>query len=100
MPTPRENQGHATAVLPEDVDYAESARRALKTILSVRGITYAQLAEKLSALGYAETEASIAQKVRRGSFQLAFFLQCMRAIGVSQVTLTVPTSQTPDAAHA
>ena len=81
-------------------DDTETARQAIKTILMRRNITYAQLASLMTAQGVEETETSIAQKVRRGTFQLAFMYQCMRAIGVSEVTLTVPTQHTPGIAKA
>lgn len=100
MRAPRKNQGPSESPPLDDADYPEAARRALKTIIGVRNITYAQLAARLTALGVPETEASIAQKVRRGTFQLAFFLQCMRAIEVSEVTLTVPTAGAADIARA
>ncbi|MHB9835089.1 DUF6471 domain-containing protein [Paraburkholderia terrae] len=99
MRAPRKNQGPPESSHLEDADFSEAARRALKTIIGVRDITYAQLAARLTALGVPETESSIAQKVRRGTFQLAFFLQCMRAIEVSEVTLTVPKAGAPTVAR-
>ncbi|NUX98892.1 hypothetical protein FSB64_40190 [Paraburkholderia sp. JPY454] len=71
----------------------------MKTVLSTRGITYAQLADRLSALGHVETETSIAQKVRRGTFQFAFFILCMKAVGVSRVSIDVPTGDSSNAIH-
>jgi hypothetical protein len=100
MPTPRKNQGQIAWSSPEDVDYGESARRALKSIVSTRNVTYAQLAERLADIGVLETETSIAQKIRRGTFQLAFFFQCLRALGIDQVTLTVPSTEPSRNAHA
>jgi hypothetical protein len=82
-----------------DLDYAEFARRSLRTVLSTRGITYAQLAEKLSAMGHAETETSIAQKVRRGTFQFSFFILCMKAIGVASVSINVPSANSSNTVH-
>jgi hypothetical protein len=35
-----------------------------------------------------ETERSIASKISRGAFSFAFFIQCMRAIGVEQVDVS------------
>lgn len=90
--------GGAPPTMP--FDDTETARQALKAILMRRNITYAQLAGLLTAQGVQETETSIAQKIRRGTFQLAFMYQCMRAIGVSEVLLTVPTEHTPQFAKA
>jgi hypothetical protein len=45
-----------------------------------RGLSYARLVEALAAIGVAETEASIKNKVSRGRFTHVFFLQSMVAI--------------------
>lgn len=99
MQTRLKTQGISVTTPSEDLDYTEFARRSLKTVLSTRGITYAQLAEKLSALGHAETETSIAQKVRRGTFQFAFFILCMKAVGVARISIDVPTADSSNAVH-
>ena len=67
--------------------YEERAKNILKSELKRRGMTYAQLAEKLSALGVADNERNLANKISRGSFTAAFFMMCMDAIGVRQVSL-------------
>ncbi|MDR6477412.1 hypothetical protein J2778_004917 [Paraburkholderia graminis] len=100
MPTPRKNQGQVAHLGAKDVDYGESARRALKTIITTRSFTYADLVERLAAIGVIETETSIAQKIRRGSFQMAFFFQCLRAMDIEQVTLTIPSAEPSRDAHA
>jgi hypothetical protein len=99
MQNRRKTQGISVTTVSDDLDYAEFARRSLKMVLSTRGITYAQLADKLSALGHAETETSIAQKVRRGTFQFAFFILCMKAVGVAHVSIDVPTADSSNAIH-
>ena len=48
---------------------------------------YAQLSDMLSKIGVNENEKNIANKISRGVFTLAFFLQCMSAIEVSEVRL-------------
>ena len=67
--------------------YEAQAKNILKAELKRRGITYAQLAEKLQALGAKENERNIANKISRGSFTAAFFMMCMDAIGARQVSL-------------
>lgn len=93
--TPAFTAVRAVATTPPraPIDDTKSARTALKTILVMRGITYARLADLLTAQGITETETSIAQKVRRGTFLLAFMYQCMRAIGVTELVLSVPGDQ-------
>lgn len=66
--------------------YEVQAKNILKGELKRRGITYAQLAEKLTALGAKESERNIANKISRGSFTAAFFMMCMEAIGARSVS--------------
>lgn len=68
-------------------DWPGEASRLLRAKLVESGVTYAELALRLQALGVAESERSIANKLSRGSFQFAFFLQCMKALGRESVTL-------------
>jgi hypothetical protein len=67
--------------------YEKQAKNILKSELKRRGITYAQLAEKLAALGAKENERNLANKISRGSFTAAFFMMCMDAIGAHQIIL-------------
>lgn len=67
--------------------YEAKAKNILKSELKRRGITYAQLAEKLAAFGATENERNLANKISRGSFTAAFFMMCMDAIGANNVNL-------------
>lgn len=51
------------------------------------GMTYAQLAEKLAAMGIHETERNLNNKISRGGFSGAFLIQCLEAIGAKAVNL-------------
>ena len=64
----------------------------LKAELARRGISYKVLVGKLGQLGVTETEGAIANKISRGKFSMAFFLQCMNAVGVSDVSVAVQSS--------
>jgi hypothetical protein len=68
-------------------EYEEKAKNLLKAELKRRGVTYSQLAEKLSVLGMQETERNLANKISRGGFTAAFLLQCLSAIGTAQISL-------------
>ena len=68
--------------------YEEKAKNLLKGELKRRGITYAQLAEKLGVIGVRETERNLANKISRGGFTVAFLLQCCFVIGAH--TLHMP----------
>jgi len=56
------------------------ASRVLKSRLVRHGLSYKELARRLSAAGVAESSASIANKISRGSFTFAFYLHCMHVL--------------------
>ncbi|MDP1700430.1 MAG: DUF6471 domain-containing protein [Aestuariivirga sp.] len=72
---------------PATVEFEEKAKNLLKGELKRKGVTYAQLAEKLGAMGISETERNLNNKISRGGFTAAFFVQCLTAIGVTEVRL-------------
>ncbi|MDX8482041.1 DUF6471 domain-containing protein [Mesorhizobium sp. VK24D] len=53
----------------------------LKAELKLQGLSYADLVEKLAAIGVEEKEANISNKLSRGRFSAVFFAQCLKAIG-------------------
>ena len=59
----------------------------LKSELKRKGVTYAQLVEKLAAMGISEKEVNIANKLARGKFSATFMLQCLSVIGVMDLRL-------------
>ena len=71
-------------------DWAETAKALLKAELKRRNVGYRELAEKLTAMGFAETERNIANKISRGGFTAAFLLQCLSAIGAKEVRIEPP----------
>lgn len=72
---------------PLTAEYEEKAKNLLKGELKHRGVTYAQLVEKLAGIGVAETERNLANKISRGGFTAAFLIQCLQAIGAREITL-------------
>lgn len=68
--------------------YEEKAKNLLKAELKRRGVTYAELVEKLGVIGVQETERNLANKISRGGFSGAFFLQCLDAIGCRSLQLS------------
>lgn len=50
-------------------------------------LSYADLAEKLAAVGVKENEANIKNKINRGTFTAIFFVQCLEAIGCKTIHL-------------
>lgn len=71
---------------PVNVEWETRAKNLLKAELKRKGVTYAQLAEKLAELGVHETERNLNNKISRGGFTAAFFMQCLAAIGTSQIS--------------
>ena len=60
----------------------------LKAELKRKGVTYAQLVEKLAAIGVKETEPNIRNKLARGKFTAVFLIQCLTAIGSQSLRLS------------
>ncbi|WP_043339667.1 DUF6471 domain-containing protein [Belnapia moabensis] len=63
------------------------AKGLLKAELKRRNVTYAQLAERLAAIGVRDTEPNIRNKIARGGFTAVFLLQVMAAIGAKEIRL-------------
>ena len=59
----------------------------LKVDLKRRNGSYLESVRKLEAIGIQETERNIANKISRGGFTAAFFVQCLVAIGCSLLRL-------------
>ena len=62
-------------------------KNILKAELKRKGVSYRDLAERLTAAGIPETERNLANKIARGTFTAAFFVQCLTAIGAASVRL-------------
>jgi Domain of unknown function (DUF6471) len=65
----------------------DRAKRLLKAELARADIGYRELAERLKKHGLKETEASIANKISRGTFSATFLLASLVAIGTENVRL-------------
>ena len=73
--------------MPKHTDWELMAANILKSELKRKGVTYAQLVDKLAQIGVGEKEVNVRNKLSRGKFTAAFFLQCMTAIGVSELRI-------------
>lgn len=75
-------------VITSEKEWAERAGAFLKHKLQDADVTYTELAKRLKKHGFREeTEASIANKLMRGSFQATFFLACLAALELDGVAL-------------
>lgn len=70
-----------------DTEWSDRVKGLLKAELKRRNVGYRELAEKLTAMGIPETERNLANKISRGGFTAAFFVQCLVAIGCQTVRL-------------
>lgn len=68
-------------------DWVAETKNLLKAELKRKGVSYRDLAEKLTAMGIPESERNLANKIARGGFTAAFLIQCLTAIGVSSLRL-------------
>ena len=67
--------------------WEDRAKRFLKAELVRADVSYRELAERLKKHGMKESEASIANKVSRGTFPATFFIAALVAIGCEVVKL-------------
>ncbi len=68
-------------------EWEAKVKGLLKAELKKRNVTYAQLVDKLAAIGVSETEPNIRNKLARGKFTAVFLIQCLEAIGCQALRL-------------
>jgi lambda repressor-like predicted transcriptional regulator len=68
-------------------ELAEKTTRYIKAEMKRAGVTYAELAKRLEAHGLKETEASIANKLSRGTIAATFLLATVAALEMDGVKL-------------
>ncbi|MGB7100423.1 MAG: DUF6471 domain-containing protein [Xanthobacteraceae bacterium] len=74
--------------IKSEEEWAERATAFLKHKLHEAEITYVELAKRLKKHGFKdETEASITNKLKRGTFQAKWFLGCLAALELDGVAL-------------
>ncbi|MEQ8292854.1 MAG: DUF6471 domain-containing protein [Roseovarius sp.] len=73
--------------MPQQTEWEAKAAGLLKAELKRKGVTYAGLVERLSAIGIEEKEVNVANKLSRGKFSAAFMLACLSVIGVGSLHL-------------
>ena len=68
--------------MPDQSDWEAKAANILKAELKRQGVTYAQLAEMIG-----DKEPNVRNKLSRGKFSAAYMLQCLSAVGVSELRI-------------
>ncbi len=71
--------------MPERTDWEAKARGIIRGEMARQNVTYAQLVEKLAAMGVQEDERNLRNKVSRGKFTAAFLTQVLTAMSVRTV---------------
>ena len=72
----------------KEKEWADRVKRMLKAELKRRDVSYAQLAGKLADIGVMDSEPNIRNKISRGKFTAVFLIQCLTAIGVSEIRIS------------
>ena len=70
-----------------DGEWQDKVKGLLKGELKKKGVSYRDLAEKLTAMGIPETEPNIANKISRGTFPATFLLASLKAIEADNLRL-------------
>lgn len=74
--------------ITSEAEWGERAAAFLKHKLRECEVTYVELAKRLKKHGFrSETEASITNKLKRGTFSATFFLASLAALGLDGVAL-------------
>jgi hypothetical protein len=73
--------------MPTRSEWEHGAANLLKSAITRKGLTYAQVAERLQLEGVTETEAGIRNKLSRGTFSAVFLLQVLRVIGIETLRM-------------
>jgi len=80
-------RGDLMGLAATEKELADKTARFLKAELKRAGVTYAELARRLEEHGLKETEASIANKLSRGTIAATFLLATLAALELEGVRL-------------
>ena len=73
--------------MPDQPEWEARVKGLLKAELKRRNVTYSQLVDRLADIGVRETEPNIRNKLARGKFTAVFLVQCLAAIGCTNLRL-------------
>lgn len=68
-------------------EWNERATNLLKSEMARAGVGYDELISRLQGVGIDEGYKGLANKINRGAFSFVFFIQCMKALGITEVRL-------------
>jgi hypothetical protein len=61
-------------------DWQAMAKGIIRAELARRQLTYADLAERLAAIGVKDDERNVSNKINRGTFSAVFFLNALKRL--------------------
>jgi virulence-associated protein VapD len=70
-----------------EAEWESRASAFLKAELKKANVTYTDLAARMKKHGFKESEASVTNKLKRGTFNATWFLAALVAIGAEAVKL-------------
>lgn len=73
--------------MPDNAEWEARVKGLLKAELKRKGVSYAQLVDKLAEIGVVDSEPNVRNKLSRGKFTAVFLIQCLTAIEARSVTL-------------
>lgn len=68
-------------------DWAAYAKHVLRSEMTRRKMSYADLATALRGIGVEEVEYNVRNKIGRGTYSAVFLFQCLTAMGVSTLRI-------------
>lgn len=68
--------------MPDQTEWEAKASNILKAQLKLNGVSYAQLAELIG-----DKEPNVRNKLSRGKFSAAYFLQCLDALDTKAISI-------------
>lgn len=71
----------------QEKQWEDRVKTLLKVELKRQNVTYSELAGKLADIGVMDSEPNIRNKISRGKFTAVFLIQCLTAIGVTDLRL-------------
>ncbi len=74
-------------VMADNAEWEARVKAMLKAELKRRNVSYLQLVEKLAEIGVMDSEPNVRNKLSRGKFTAVFLIQCLEAIGASDLRL-------------
>ena len=71
----------------KEKEWEDRVKGMLKAELKRRNVTYADLVGRLADIGVMDSEPNIRNKISRGKFTAVFLIQCLEAVGATNLRL-------------